>query len=83
MATYAPMPPTGEQFEIVSGDVRAVVTEVGAGLRAVEHRGRPYVETFAASVRPPRGAGQRPGAVAQPHGPRPLDVGRRSPSSSR
>lgn len=51
------MPPTGEQFEIVSGDVRTIVTEVGAGLRAVEHRGRPYVETFAASARPPRGAG--------------------------
>jgi aldose 1-epimerase len=51
------MPPTGEQFEIASGDVRAVVTEVGAGLRAFEANGRPYVETFDATVRPPRGAG--------------------------
>lgn len=52
-----PMPPTGEQFEIVSGDVRAVVTEVGAGLRAFEAAGRPYIETFDADRRPPRGAG--------------------------
>ncbi|MEJ3657379.1 aldose 1-epimerase family protein [Actinomycetes bacterium KLBMP 9759] len=52
-----PMPPTGEQFEIVSGDVRAVVTEVGAGLRALEVAGAPYVESFPVDARPPRGAG--------------------------
>jgi aldose 1-epimerase len=57
VVTQVPMPPTGEQFEIVSGDARAVVTEVGAGLRAFEVGGRPYVETFDASSRPPRGAG--------------------------
>jgi aldose 1-epimerase len=51
------MPPTGEQFEIVSGATRAVVTEVGAGLRALTCRGRPYVETFDLACRPPRGAG--------------------------
>jgi aldose 1-epimerase len=51
------MPPTGEQFEIVSGDVRAIVTEVGAGLRALTSGGRQYVETFDAGQRPPRGAG--------------------------
>lgn len=51
------MPPTGEQFEIVSGNVRAVVTEVGAGLRALEVGGKPYVETFGIDARPPRGAG--------------------------
>ncbi len=51
------MPPTGEQFEIVSGDVRATVTEVGAGLRALTRAGRPYVETYDAGIRPPRGAG--------------------------
>ncbi|MHA6786022.1 aldose 1-epimerase family protein [Pseudonocardia saturnea] len=52
-----PMPPTGEQFEIRSGAARAVVTEVGAGLRAFSVDGRPYVETFDAAERPPRGAG--------------------------
>ncbi|WP_300010412.1 aldose 1-epimerase family protein [Pseudonocardia sp.] len=52
-----PMPPTGEQFEIRSGDTRAVVTEVGAGLRAFDVAGRPCVETFEVDARPPRGAG--------------------------
>jgi aldose 1-epimerase len=51
------MPATGEQFEIDSGDVHAVVTEVGAGLRAFTSAGLPYVETFPADRRPPRGAG--------------------------
>ncbi len=51
------MPPTGEQCEIVSGQVRAVVTEVGAGLRSFTGGGLPYVETFDAGSRPPRGAG--------------------------
>jgi aldose 1-epimerase len=57
MATATPMPPTGEQFEIVSGAARAIVTEVGAGLRAFEVDGRPYVETYPQDVRPPLGAG--------------------------
>ncbi|MBW0118266.1 aldose 1-epimerase family protein [Pseudonocardia abyssalis] len=52
-----PMPPTGEQFEIRSGAAQAVVTEVGAGLRAFSVDGRPFVETFDADSRPPRGAG--------------------------
>jgi aldose 1-epimerase len=52
-----PMPPTGEQFEIASGDARAVVTEVGAGLRAFEVDRRPYVESFDVGRRPPRGSG--------------------------
>lgn len=51
------MPPTGEQFEIVSSDTRAVVTEVGAGLRSLTRAGRHYVETFDEGARPPRGAG--------------------------
>ncbi|WP_281690268.1 aldose 1-epimerase family protein [Pseudonocardia thermophila] len=52
-----PMPATGEQFEIVSGGTRAVVTEVGAGLRALSAAGRPLVETFGEQDRPPKGAG--------------------------
>jgi aldose 1-epimerase len=51
------MPPTGEQFEIVSGDTRAVVTEVGAGLRSLTRAGHHYIETFDSDARPPRGAG--------------------------
>jgi aldose 1-epimerase len=57
MPAPVPLPPTGEQFEIAAGDVRAVATEVGAGLRAFESAGLPYVETFALDRRPPRGAG--------------------------
>ncbi len=51
------MLPTGEQFEITSGDVHAVVTEVGAGLRALTRGGRHLIETFDADARPPRGMG--------------------------
>ncbi|MFC4002178.1 aldose 1-epimerase family protein [Prauserella oleivorans] len=50
--------PTGEQFELLRGDARAVVTEIGAGLRAFEVGGVPYLETFAAGAEPPKGAGQ-------------------------
>jgi aldose 1-epimerase len=40
--------PTGEQFEIVSGDHRAVVTEVGATLRTYTVAGREVVRGFEA-----------------------------------
>ncbi|KAA9148804.1 aldose 1-epimerase family protein [Amycolatopsis acidicola] len=50
--------PTGQQFEIVRGNARAVVTEIGAGLRAFEVSGVPYVETFPEDAKPPKGAGQ-------------------------
>ena len=49
--------PTGEQFEITDGPARAVVTEVGAGLRAFVVGGQAYCETFDADQRPPRGSG--------------------------
>jgi aldose 1-epimerase len=35
--------PSGEQYEITGGGYRAVVTECGAGLRLLEHDGRPIV----------------------------------------
>ncbi|HWD02302.1 MAG TPA: aldose 1-epimerase family protein [Amycolatopsis sp.] len=50
--------PTGEQFEITRGNARAVVTEIGAGLRVFEVGGVPYVEEFAADEKPPKGLGQ-------------------------
>lgn len=50
--------PTGAQFEITRGAARAVVTEIGAGLRAFEIAGVPYLETFDADAEPPKGAGQ-------------------------
>ena len=51
------LPLTGEQYEITAGEVSAVVTEVGAGLRTLTVGGRPYVEPFPVDSRPPRGAG--------------------------
>ena len=50
--------PTGEQFELTRGNARAVVTEIGAGLRAFEIDGVPYVEPFEETDDPPKGAGQ-------------------------
>lgn len=50
--------PTGQQFELTRGNARAVVTEIGAGLRAFEIGGVPYVETFGEDEEPPKGAGQ-------------------------
>ncbi|HEX3647569.1 MAG TPA: aldose 1-epimerase family protein [Pseudonocardiaceae bacterium] len=46
---------TGEQFEITSDAGRVVVTEMGAGLRAFEWHGVPYLETYADT--PPLGSG--------------------------
>ncbi|HEY2058923.1 aldose 1-epimerase family protein [Amycolatopsis sp. NBC_01480] len=50
--------PTGEQFEITRGNARAVVTEIGAGLRVFEVGGVPYVEEFEADEESPKGLGQ-------------------------
>jgi aldose 1-epimerase len=49
---------TGAQYDIEAGDYRATVTELGGGLRALTHRGRPLVTTFGADDLPPHGAGQ-------------------------
>lgn len=54
--------PTGRQFSIAGGGYRAVVTEVGAGLRELEFLGggepRPLVYGFAAQEAAHGGAGQ-------------------------
>lgn len=52
-----PIPATGRQFEIAHGAARAVVTEVGAALRAYDVDGVPYSETYSADALPPSGAG--------------------------
>lgn len=53
----ASMSPTGRQLAISTAGASAVVTEVGAGLRAFAVDEVPYVETYPEHVRPPRGAG--------------------------
>jgi len=52
------IPLTGTQYEIEAGDYRATVTELGAGLRELEHGGTPIVTTFDADQLPPHAAGQ-------------------------
>jgi aldose 1-epimerase len=47
----------GKQFEISRGPTRAVVNEVGAGLRVCESAGVPLVESYPADRPPPMGAG--------------------------
>ncbi|PVZ13224.1 aldose 1-epimerase family protein [Actinomycetospora cinnamomea] len=51
------MPPTGEQIDLVATDSRAVVTEVGAGLRTLTIAGHDRVEGFEEEETPPMGAG--------------------------
>ena len=41
-------PPSGEQFEISAGDQRAVIVEVGGGVREYEVDGRPVLDPFPA-----------------------------------
>ncbi len=50
--------PTGDQFEFEGGGYRAVVTESGAGLRVLEHAGRPLVDAFDLDAMPAGGCGQ-------------------------
>ncbi|MFY0408955.1 aldose 1-epimerase family protein [Solicola sp. PLA-1-18] len=50
--------PTGAQHEIVHGEHRAVVTELGAGLRTYEVGGRAVVDGYGADETPASGRGQ-------------------------
>ncbi len=50
--------PSGEQYEITGGGYRAVVTECGAGLRVLEHGGRPILAGYAEDEQATGGRGQ-------------------------
>jgi aldose 1-epimerase len=50
--------PSGEQHEISGSGYRAVVTECGAGLRVLEHEGRPLVDGYAEDEMASAGRGQ-------------------------
>ena len=52
------VPPTGEQYEIISGTCRAVVTEVGATLRRFSVDGRDVVRGFGLDEMSTAGRGQ-------------------------
>jgi aldose 1-epimerase len=53
-----PIPLTGAQYEISAGDYTAVVTGLGAGLRALRHRGKPLLAGYEPDEMPPAAAGQ-------------------------
>jgi aldose 1-epimerase len=52
------IPLTGAQYTIEAGAYRATVTELGAGLRELEHDGKPLIVSHDADELPPHGAGQ-------------------------
>jgi aldose 1-epimerase len=52
------IPITGTQYEIEAGDYRAIVTELGAGLRELTRGAVPLVAGYDADQLPPHGAGQ-------------------------
>jgi len=56
--THAQTPLSGSQYEISAGDYQATVTELGAGLRQLQHRGVPVITGYPADVLPPGAAGQ-------------------------
>jgi len=49
---------TGAQHAIAAGDYQATVTQLGAGLRELRHRGHEVITGYAADDLPPAGAGQ-------------------------
>jgi len=53
-----PLHPSGRQIELAFGDQRAVVTSVGAGLRAYSAGGRDVVDGYEADQMSPGGRGQ-------------------------
>jgi aldose 1-epimerase len=52
------VPLTGQQYRIEAGPYRAVVTELGAGLRELLFRDEPVILGYEADELPPAGAGQ-------------------------
>ena len=53
-----PIALTGTQYEIAAGDYTAVVTELGANLRELRHRGEPLLTSYDADTLPPAAAGE-------------------------
>jgi len=54
----ASVPVTGGQYELSAGDYRAVITELGAGLRELSRGGTPVVFGYEPDELPPGAAGQ-------------------------
>ena len=56
--THVPRPPSGEQVEIALGDQRAVIVEVGGGLRTYSAAGRELLDGYRADEMSSSGRGQ-------------------------
>ena len=56
--TGSQVPLTGAQYDLSAGDFRATITELGAGLRRLEHRGQPVIVGYEPDMLPPGAAGQ-------------------------
>jgi aldose 1-epimerase len=56
--TSPQVPLTGAQYDLSAGDFKATITELGAGLRRLEHRGQPVIVGYEPDMLPPGGAGQ-------------------------
>jgi len=52
------IPLTGAQYEISAGGYRAIITELGAGLRQFTHGDQPVISDYGPDELPPAGAGQ-------------------------
>jgi aldose 1-epimerase len=52
-----PVPLTGTQYQLHAGEYSACVTELGAGLRELQHRGEPLLAGYQAHELPPAAAG--------------------------
>jgi aldose 1-epimerase len=53
-----PVEPSGDQIELVDGDQRAVIVEVGAGLRSYVSHGRQHLDGYPADAMASSGRGQ-------------------------
>jgi aldose 1-epimerase len=56
--TMAGLPLTGTQHEIAAGDYRATITQLGAGLRRLQHRDVPLISEYEPDQVPPGAAGE-------------------------
>ena len=77
-----PAPPSGEQFEIVHGEQRATIVEVGGGIRAYVDGTRDVLESYPLEQIGDGAHGAVLDPLAEPAGRRQLRVRRRRRTSS-
>ena len=73
--------PSGEQIAIAVGDQRAVIVEVGGGLRSYSASGLDLVDGYGGDEMSSLGAGSGANPVAEPARGRQLRIRRQAPST--